>query len=144
MRLASHAASLLVVLGCQACSAASSSETPPVQCPAGQHALSTSCAWDPVEVAIGPGTDASGCPVFSPNPVSAHENQLVEWTNNTSTALTVYQYEGTNNGVPATPLTTVNAGETSGGIFWSNAESIAVYKGGCSSASGGTVVVTVN
>ncbi|HTB77431.1 MAG TPA: hypothetical protein VK762_29505 [Polyangiaceae bacterium] len=144
MRPVSHAASVLVILGCQACSAASSSETPVVQCPAGQHALSTSCAWDPVEVAIGPGTDASGCPVFSPNPVSAHENQLVEWTNNTSASLTVFQFEGTNNGVPATPLTTVNAGATSGGIFWSNAGSIAVYPSGCSSASGGTIIVTVN
>ncbi len=144
MRLASHAASLLVVLGCLACSATSSSETPAVQCPPGQHALSTSCAWDPVEVAIGPAMDASGCPEFSPNPVSAHENQLVEWTNNTSTTLTVFQYEGTNNGVPPTPLTTVNPGATSGGIFWSNAESITVYPGGCSSANGGTIVVTVN
>ena len=95
----------LIGVASQGCSSGATTDVQTVQCPAGQHALATSCAWDPVVVTIGPSLTADGCPVFSPNPVSAHTNQLVQWTNNNSAARTVYQFEGFNNGVPPVPLT---------------------------------------
>jgi hypothetical protein len=123
----------------------SSSDSPTAaQCPAGQHALSSGCAYDALQIAIGPSEASAGCPTFSPSPASAHENQLIEWTNNTSATLTVYQFEGFNNGVPPVPLTTVDPGQTSGGIFYSSAGSVSVYATGCGNVDEGVVVITVN
>ena len=128
----------IVLQGC------SSSGPTAAQCPAGQHALSSGCAYDALQVAIGPSLDSAYCPTFSPNPASAHTNQLIEWTNNTSTTLTVYQFEGWNNGVPPVPLTTIGPGQTSGGLFYSSAGSVEVYAGGCGDPYEGTLVITVN
>jgi hypothetical protein len=143
MRILAGVTFALIGLVLQGCS---SSDSPTAaQCPAGQHALSGGdCAYDALQVQIGPGDASANCPTFSPNPASAHTNQLIEWTNNTSTSLTVYQFEGFNNGVPPVPLTTVNPGETSGGVFYSSAGSISVYAGGCGDISEGTLIITVN
>jgi hypothetical protein len=140
MRLIPHITVALFVVVCQGCSASSGQTA--AQCPAGQHPLSVGCAWDPVEVAIGPGHDASGCPQFSPNPASAYENQLVQWTNKTSATLNVYQSEGTNNGIPPKLLATIDAGQTSAGDFWRSAESVDVYSDGCGSSSGGIITIS--
>src|ERR1019366_2579505 len=81
--LSTVAVLLLVSQGC----VNSNPPAPSVTCPAGQHVLGTSCAWDFVTVNIGPsvfpqGVAWAGCPQFSPNPVSAHTNGVVQWTNN--------------------------------------------------------------
>ena len=128
----------LVLQGC------SSSGPTAAQCPAGQHALSSGCAYDALQIAIGPSMASQYCPTFSPNPASAHSNQLIEWTNNTSGTVTVYQFEGFNNGVAPVPLTTVDPGQTSGGIFYSSAGSVSVFTGGCGNPSEGTLIITVN
>jgi hypothetical protein len=145
MRIVAGIAFALISLVWQGCSAGSST-APPVQCAVGQHPIGTSCAWDPVFVAIGPGVTSDGCPVFSPTPASLHTNQVVEWTNNSTTTRTVYQFMGWNNGVPPTPLATVAPGQTSGGVFWSSAGSVSVYLSGCPSntADWGSLVITVN
>ena len=140
MHLIPHITVALFVVVGQGCSASSGQAA--AQCPAGQHPLSVGCAWDLVEVTIGPGQDASRCPQFSPNPALAHENQLVQWTNKTSAPLTVYQAEGTNNGIPPKLLATIDAGQTSAGDFWSSAESVNVYSGGCGSSSGGSIIIS--
>lgn len=144
MRIIAGITFALIGLVCQGCSTASTA--PQTQCAAGQHALGTSCAWNPVQIAIGPSLTADGCPVFSPNPASAHTNQLVEWTNNSPATLTVYQFEGFNNGVPSNPLTTVTPGQTSGGVFWASSGDVSVFLSGCpsNSADWGAVVITVN
>ena len=142
MRILAGVTFALIGLVLQGCS---SSDSPTAaQCPAGQHALSSGCAYDALQIAIGPSNASANCPTFSPNPASAHANQLIEWTNNTSTTLTVYQFEGFNNGVPPVPLTTVDPGQTSGGIFYSSAGSISVYAGGCGDVGEGTLIITVN
>jgi len=133
---------LIVGLVSQGCS--SSTSPAAATCPAGQHALSTGCAYDALQIAIGPGGTSASCPTFAPNPASAHTNQLIEWTNNTSATLTVYQFEGFNNGVPPVPLTTVSPGQTSGGVYYSSAGSISVYAGGCGNVGEGNIVITVN
>ena len=133
MRVVPHAAfallALVFALVCLSCSAstAASSEAP---CAVGQHPLSVGCAWDPVKIAIEPGAGASGCPVFSPTPASAHENQLVQWTNDTSATVTVYQYEGTNTGTAPKALATIGAGQTSAGEFWGSAGDVTVFVDG--------------
>jgi hypothetical protein len=142
MRIIAGFTFALIGLVSQGCSSSNSATAP--QCPAGQHALSVGCAYDALQIAIGPGLDSPNCPTFSPNPASAHTNQLIEWTNNTSTTLTVYQFEGFNNGVPPVPLTTVSPGQTSGGLFYSTAGSVSVYAGGCGNISEGTLIITVN
>jgi hypothetical protein len=144
MRVVAGLIVALIGLASQACSS-STTAAQTVQCPAGQHALSTSCAWDPVVVTLGPSLTTDGCPVFSPNPVSAHTNQVVQWVNNNSASRTVYQFEGFNNGVAPVPLTSVNPGQTSGGIFWSSAGSILVYLSGCPSnqSDWGAITITV-
>ena len=142
MRILAGVTFALIGLVLQGCS--SSSGPTASQCPAGQHALSSGCAYDALQIAIGPSMASANCPTFSPNPASAHANQLIEWTNNTSTTLTVYQFEGFNNGVPPVPLTTVDPGQTSGGIFYSSAGSISVYAGGCGDIAEGTLIITVN
>ena len=144
MRIVAGVMFALIGLVSQGCS---SSTAPPTQtCGAGQHAVGTSCAWDPVLVTLGASVTSDGCPVFSPNPVSLHTNQPVEWVNNSATSRTVYQFEGFNNGVPPAPLVTVGAGQTSGGIFWSASASIYVFLSGCPSnqADWGSVIITVN
>ncbi len=142
MRILAGVTFALIGLISQGCS---SSDSPTAaQCPAGQHALSSGCAYDAVQIAIGPDDASAGCPTFSPGTASAHTNQLIEWTNNTSATLTVYQFEGFNNGVAPVPLTTVGPGQTSGGIFYSSAGSISVFAGGCGNVAEGTVVITVN
>jgi hypothetical protein len=125
----------LAILACHGCSdsAATSSRASP--CPAGQHPLSVGCAWDPLVIVIGP-VDA-GCPRFSPDPASAHENQLVEWMNDTSATLTVDQDEASNTGIP---LATIDPGQTSAGEFWSSAGDLTVSIEGCGS-SGGSIVI---
>jgi hypothetical protein len=142
MRILAGVTFALVGLVLQGCS--SSSGPTAAQCPAGQHALSSGCAYDALQVAIGPGVDSPGCPTFSPNPASAHTNQLIEWTNNTSATLTVYQFEGFNNGIPPVPLTTVGPGQTSTGLFYSSAGSISTYAGGCGDIGEGQLIITVN
>jgi hypothetical protein len=146
MRIVSGITFALFVLAGQGCSGATAPDTTSTQCAAGQHAVGASCAWNPAQVTLGPSATADGCPVFSPNPVSVHTNQLVEWTNNSSTSRTVYQFEGFNNGVPSNPLSTVAPGQTSGGVYWSSAGSISVFLSGCPSNSADwcTVIVTVN
>jgi hypothetical protein len=145
MRIVAGIAFALISLVWQGCSAGSST-APPVQCAAGQHPIGTSCAWDPVFVAIGPGVTSDGCPVFAPNPTSLHRNQVIQWTNNSSTVRTVYQFMGFNNGVPPSPLTTVNPGQTSGGVYWSGAGNVSVFLSGCPSnqADWGSLVITLN
>ena len=138
MRLISHMTFALFVFVCQGCSDNTAASQAVAQCPAGQHPLSAGCAWDPVEIAIGPATDASGCPRFSPNPASAHKNQLVQWKNGTPATQTVYQYEGM---IPPKLLTTLGPSQKSAGEFWSNAGTITVFIGGCGSSSDGTITI---
>lgn len=135
-------ATVALALGCVAPTASTTT-----QCPTGQHAVGTSCAYDAVIITIGPGqmggAFTTNCPTFSPNPASTRANQVVQWTNNTTGALTVYRSTGT-------PLVTVNPGQTSGGIYWSTAGNIAYGVGTCSgngtsySQYYGAISVTVN
>jgi hypothetical protein len=141
MRIVPHVTFALIVSMGQGCSDNTAASTTAAQCPAGQHPLSVGCAWDPVAIAIGPVDDASGCPQFSPNPASAHENQLVKWTNDTAAALTVYEFEGTNSGVPSKLLATLAPGQTSTGDFWSTAGTVTVFTTGCSASSGGSIAI---
>ena len=148
MRVVIPIAFALSVLVCQACSDTNADSQTAVQCPAGQHALSTSCAWDPITIQLGPaialnasGTP-SGCPVQSPNPASAHTNQLVQWQNNTAGTLTVFQSLG---GTAQTPLSTAAAGQLSGGVFWGSAETITIATTGCNYLIyHGSITITVN
>lgn len=118
----------LAAVAFQGCGSATP-DTAPVQCPSGQHEIgsSSSCAWDIVNVAIGPAVHGagawSGCPLFAPNPASAHKNGQVQWTNNTSATLTIYQYEGGNQPLP---LATIAPGQTSSSFFWGTAGTVYV------------------
>ena len=145
MRIVASIAFAVFAVVCQACSSGSTAPQT-VQCPTGQHALGTTCAWDPVVVTLGPSLTSDGCPVFSPSPVSAHTNQVVKWTNNSSSSRTVYQFEGFNNGVPPVPLATVSPGQTSNGVFWSTAGTISVYLSGCASNQSDwqSIIITVS
>jgi hypothetical protein len=136
----------------QGCSASPTASQPQTQCAAGQHVLGTSCAWDTVTITIGPGLDAyqvanaspgaaAGCFVFSANPTSVHTNQLVQWVNNSTATITIFQS-------PATPLTTVGPGQTSGGVYWASAGTV-TYRPSTCAAGGvlpyyGVVTITVN
>lgn len=140
MRFAAATFALLVSV-CHGCSEDPATSNATAPCAAGQHPLSVGCAWDPVVIAVGGVNDASGCPGFSPDPVSIHENQLVQWTNDTSATLTIYQSEGTNNGAPPKVLAIVAPGQTSAGEFWSSAGTVTVYSGGCASSSGGSITI---
>ena len=147
MRIVTAIMVVLIGVASQGCAktGVTDTQTNTAQCASGQHAISsTDCAWNPVIVAIGPTLATDGCPVFSPNPVAVHTNQLVEWTNNYSAAVTVYQFEGFNNGVAPLPLTSVNPGQTSGGVYWSTAESISVFTSKCSGTDWGSITITVN
>jgi len=138
----------LVLVAAIACGTSPTGADNKTQCPAGQHALSTSCAWDPITIQLGPaialnasGTP-SGCPVQSPNPASAHTNQLVQWQNNTAGTLTVFQSLG---GTAQTPLSTAAAGQLSGGVFWGSAETITIATTGCNYLIyHGSITITVN
>lgn len=136
----------------QGCGTTTTATQPQTQCPAGQHSLGTTCAWDTVTITIGPGldagqvahslpADAAGCFAFSANPTSVHTNQLVQWTNNSSATITIYQS-------PATPLTTVGPGQTSGGVYWSNAGTVTYRPSSCQAGTNtpyyGVVTITVN
>ena len=138
----------------QGCGTASSTTTQPqIQCAAGQHSLGTSCAWDAVTITIGPAldagqlansfpkSDADGCFAFSANPTSVHTSQAVQWLNNSSSTITIYQS-------PATPLTTVAPGQTSGGVNWASAGTVTYRPSTCQSGTNtpyyGVVVITVN
>ena len=143
---------LAVVLG-QGCGTTTTATQPQVQCQAGQHSLGTSCAWDDITITIGPGldagqvahsfpaSDAAGCFAFSANPASAHTNQAVQWVNNSSSAVTIYE-------APALPLTTVAPGQTSGGVNWSTAGTVTYRPSTCQSGTNtpyyGVITITVN
>lgn len=142
----------IAVAAGQGCGTSTTPTQPQTQCPAGQHVLGTSCAWDPVTISIGPGLDAfqvsnaspgaaAGCFAFSGNPASAHTNQLVQWTNNSSATITIFQS-------PATPLTTVGPGQTSGGVYWGSAGTVAYRPSTCASGTQtpyyGVITITVN
>ena len=137
----------------QGCAPAPTDSQSQVQCPSGQYVLGTSCAWDPVTITIGPGldayqlansfpaADAAGCFAFSANPMSVHRDQLVEWTNNTSATITIYQ---SNN----TPLITVAPGQTSAGTFWSSAGTVTYSPSTCKATTNtpyyGVITITLN
>lgn len=145
MRIVAGVMFALIGLAGLGCSSSSTAPQGPT-CATGQHAVGSSCAWDVVQVTLGPSVTSDGCPVFSPNPVSLHSNQAVEWVNNSSSTETVYQFEGFNNGVPPAPLVTVGAGQTSGGVFWSSAGNVSVFLSSCNSneADWGSVIITLN
>ncbi len=136
MRIVPHIAFGLVILACHGCSDSTTTSSMASQCPAGQHPLSSGCAWDPLVIVVGPVGDA-GCPGFSPNPAFAHENQLVEWTNDTSATLTIEQVEDASTGIP---LAAIDPGQTSAGEFWSTPGDLTVAIDGCGSSSG-TIVI---
>ncbi len=144
---------VLAVAAVQGCGTTTTTATQPqVQCAAGQHSLGTSCAWDAVTITIGPGLDAyqvanaspnaaAGCFAFSANPTSVHTSQAVQWTNNSSSTITIYQS-------PATPLVTVAPGQTSGGVNWASAGTVTYRPSSCQSGTNtpyyGVVTITVN
>jgi hypothetical protein len=143
---------ILVVGVGPGCAVAPTDSQPQLQCPAGTYVLGTECAWDPVTITIGPGVDAgqlahsipadaAGCFAFSANPMSVHRDQLVEWINNTSTTITIYQS-------PSTPLVTVAPGQTSAGTFWSNAGTVTYRPSTCNASTNtpfyGVITITLN
>jgi hypothetical protein len=134
------------------CSASPTAAQPQVQCAAGQHVLGTSCAWDTATITIGAGLDAfqvanaspgaaAGCYAFSANPASVHTNQLVQWVNNSSATITIFQS-------PAVPLTTVAPGQTSGTVYWSTTGTVTYRPSSCAAAGVlpyyGIATITVN
>jgi hypothetical protein len=73
---------------------------------------------------VGASTDTTICSPFTPNPVSAQVGQTVQWFNNSGEDVTLS--EG------GTPLTTIPAGQTSGGLSWSQAGVIDYTDSQCS------------
>jgi len=67
---------------------------------------------------VGASTDTITCSPFAPNPVSAQVGQTVEWFNNSGEDVTLSQDNGNGN---YSPMTTIPAGQTSGGLYWSQA-----------------------
>jgi plastocyanin len=62
---------------------------------------------------VGASTDTTICSPFTPDPVSAQVGQTVQWFNNSGADVTLFQ--------GSTPITTIPAGQTSGGLSWSQA-----------------------
>jgi hypothetical protein len=70
-------------------------------------------------------TDTTICPTFSPQPASAATGQSVQWFNNSGSDITLFQAPD------HTPIVTIAAGLTSGGVFWSQAGTIAYTASTC-------------
>jgi hypothetical protein len=141
--------------GCAAITSDSQATNNTVECPAGQHALSSSCAWDTVVDTIrttvqtetltplnggAPQTKPlAGCYTMSADPVSVHTNQALSWMNTTSATITLTQSGGI-------PLATLAPGETSRGVYWSSAGGIAYSLSTCTggvAAKASQIIVTV-
>jgi hypothetical protein len=156
MQTSVHIALAAIVLAWQGCAAITSdSQTTPIQCPAGQHALSASCAWDTVvdtittavqtqlRSPINGGTPTAfplaGCYIMSADPVSVHTSQLLSWMNTTSSTITITQTGGI-------PLVTIPPGQTSGGVYWSSAGGVAYSLSTCTGGANATasrIIITV-
>lgn len=80
----------------------------------------------------GPPTDTIICSPLTPNPASAAVGQTVEWFNNSGADLTLFQRYAINSGIPNSPIVTIPAGQTSGGVYWSAVGTITYVISTCS------------
>jgi outer membrane biogenesis lipoprotein LolB len=87
---------------------------------------------------------SSGCATFTPSPASAQVDESVEWTNDSGSQITLYQFEGFNNGVAPLPITTIQPGETSSGVEWTQNEIVTYYgvNGTCANPAFQTLNIT--